>query len=133
MTSTNARRTNGKPGSTAQSVPAVSESKILAQVLWFLGRRPDVRCWRANCGVARALSSDHIIRYGIPGQADISGILSDGRRLEIETKTARRSQSKQQVAFQAMIEKFNGVYIVARSADDALAQLRAKGHCHDSP
>jgi hypothetical protein len=49
----------------------------------------------------------------------LSGILDDGRRIEIEVKTQSGRQSEQQKRFQEMIEKFNGVYILARSVEDA--------------
>ena len=70
-----------------------------------------------------------VVRYGVPGQADLSGILKDGRRLEIETKSARGRQSQQQLAFERMITKFGGVYIVARSVEEALSRLRSLGYC----
>lgn len=104
-----------------------SESEILDQVLSTIGSRTDIRIWRAATGVARF--GETVVRFGIPGQADISGIAPDGRRIEIETKAARGYQSKQQKNFQRMIERFNGVYILARSADEALSQLQARGYC----
>ena len=61
--------------------------------------------------------------------ADLSGILADGRRLEIEVKALYGHQSEEQARYQAMIERFQGIYILARSADDALAQLQARGYC----
>jgi hypothetical protein len=63
--------------------------------------------------------SGRIVKFGTPGAADLSGILEDGRRIEIEVKTATGRQSEQQKRFQAMIEKFNGIYILARSIEDA--------------
>jgi hypothetical protein len=106
-----------------------SESEVLASVLLALGSRTDVRVFRANTGMARY--GDMVVRYGVPGQADITGILPDGRRLEIECKTLVGRLSKQQQAFQRMIERFNGLYLVARSAADALSQLQAAGYCLD--
>jgi hypothetical protein len=58
------------------------------------------------------------VRFGVPGQADISGLLSSGRRVEIEVKSATGRQSPQQRAFEAMISKFGGLYILARSVED---------------
>jgi hypothetical protein len=104
-----------------------SESEILDDVLRTIGSRPDIRVWRAATGVARFGTT--VVRFGIPGQADISGIAPDGRRIEIETKAARGYQSKQQKNFERMITKFGGVYILARSADEALAGLRERGYC----
>ena len=60
-----------------------------------------------------------------PGAGDLSGILADGRRLEIEVK-AQTKQSEDQKAWQAMIERFGGVYILARSAEEAIASVEAK-------
>jgi hypothetical protein len=77
-----------------------------------------VRLWNNPTGVAER--QGRVIRFGIPGQADLSGILRDGRRLEIEVKSARGVQSPEQVSFEAMITKFGGVYILARSVSDAV-------------
>ena len=118
----------------------MSETDILRRILRDLGARPDLRLWRQSSGVGRALHNDAVVRFGIPGCADLSGIITHQRcvfgcqvdlgvRLEIEVKTPTRRQSKQQVAFQAMIEKFGGVYILCRSTEDALTQLRDRGYC----
>lgn len=61
------------------------------------------------------------MQFGTPGAADITGILPDGRRLEIEVKAATGRQSEQQKKYQAMIERFNGVYVLARSVEEAIA------------
>jgi hypothetical protein len=66
-----------------------------------------------------------MVKFGTPGAADLSGLLRDGRRLEVEVKTSKGRQSEQQRKFQAMIERFGGVYILARNADDAEAQVNA--------
>jgi hypothetical protein len=60
----------------------------------------------------------------VPGQADLSGILGDGRRLEVELKTATGKQADQQRKYQAMITERRGVYILARSADEAEKKVR---------
>ena len=115
----------------ARSVPAASdarESEILSQVLREIGSRTDARLWRSNTGVATYGTTK--VRYGLPGSADLTGVLHDSKRIEIEVKSATGRQSAQQLAFQAMIERFNGIYILARSAEDALKQLRNKGYCN---
>lgn len=100
----------------------MSEAAIQQAILAEFGARPDLRIWRANVLVARD-QSGRIIRAGIKGQADISGILADGRRLEIEVKTATGRQSQDQKRWQRMIERFNGLYILARSVEDVRAAL----------
>ena len=64
------------------------------------------------------------VKCGMDGQADITGMMLDGRRLEVETKRRHGGrQSPGQKAFQAMIEASGGVYILAASVDDLLAGL----------
>ena len=132
------------------------ESEIQRAVHERLGARPDARLWRQSTGVgipmsaaqllirvaeharagdygtARALApraleaAQRVIRFGIEGGADLSGILAGGRRLEVEVKSERGRQSEEQVAFQRMIERFGGLYILARSAEEA-EEMLARG------
>lgn len=105
--------------------PKRSESWILYDILQAWGAHPRLRIWRANTGVAQI--EDRSVRFGTPGQADISGLLlPHGQRLEIECKTSTGKQSPAQKSFQAMIEAFGGLYVLARriaDVDAALAQL----------
>ena len=80
-----------------------------------------MRLWRQNVGTMRI--NDRVIKYGQKGMADLSGILPDGRRLEIEVKTPRGRQSDAQKNWQIMIERFGGVYILARSVADVREAL----------
>ena len=57
------------------------------------------------------------------GQADISGIGPRGVRIEIECKTLKGRQQEAQIAFQNMIEKHGGIYIIARDARTACGAL----------
>jgi len=71
------------------------------------------------------------VKFGLKGQADITGMMLDGRRLEVETK--RRTggvQSPDQKAFQAMIEGGGGVYILASSIADLMSGLEKAGRKH---
>jgi len=47
-------------------------------------------------------------------------------RLEIEIKSGQASQTDQQKSWQRMVESLGGIYILARSADDAAKQLELK-------
>jgi len=94
----------------------VTERQVLNAILRKFGTRPDMRLWRANAGAARI--GRRFIRFGVPGQADLSGILRDGRRLEIEVKSPTGRQTPDQRAFQALIERFGGVYVLARAVED---------------
>lgn len=95
----------------------MSETDLVQSILIRFGSRPDMRLWRANVLVARD-QSGRVVKSGVKGQADISGILQGGRRIEIECKTATGRQTPEQIAWQRMIERFGGLYILARSVDD---------------
>lgn len=108
----------------------MTEAEIQAEILRALVGRTDLRVWRNNSGVA--FRGEQKVRFGIPGQGDLSGILllicprtgrRYGIRLEIEVKSESGRQTPEQRAFQAMIERFGGLYILARSADDVLRRL----------
>lgn len=102
------------------------EQEIMNQIMLEVGRRPDVRLWRQNSGVARGLQSDTVIRMGVPGCGDLTGIVTVsgiGIRLEIEVKTQKGRQSEQQIKFGKMVADRGGIYILARSVDDAILQL----------
>ena len=94
----------------------MTEREIQNAILREFATRRDCRLWRANTGVARI--GDRVVRFGVPGQPDLMGILPGGIWLGVEVKSATGRQSPEQIAFQAMIEKFGGVYVLARSAAD---------------
>lgn len=101
----------------------MSETAIVKAILLRLGRDPRVRVWRNNTGAFRDVTG-RLVRYGLPGSADITGIMRrGGRRLEIEAKTETGRQTDQQRAFQRMVETWGGVYILARSDDEAVAAV----------
>jgi len=101
------------------------EKRIQNDILRTFATRRDMRLWRANAGVAR--HGDRVVRYGIKGQADLPGILAGGRRLEIEIK-ATTKQRPEQRAFGEMIQRFGGLYILARSVDDVTKALMDAGY-----
>lgn len=67
------------------------------------------------------------VRGAPDGAADLSGICSDGKRIEIEVKTLVGKQRLEQANFQNMIRSSGGYYFLVRSAEDALQQLKARG------
>lgn len=105
--------------------PPLSEAHILAQTRLALsrlrtpsGQRACV-CWRQAVGSFRHLYSDGIIKIGVEGMADIGGVLSDGRCLQVETKTATGRLREAQIAWREMVISMGGLYVLARSPDDA--------------
>ena len=100
----------------------MKEKELQNVILRAFGTMSRLRIWRANTGVAQI--GKRFVRFGIPGQADLTGILPDGRRLEVEVKSATGRQTRDQKSFQRMIEKFNGVYVLARSVEELRNALR---------
>lgn len=106
------------------------ERNLINEILRYLATRDDVRAWRSNTGAAIDRKG-RMIRFGVPGQADISGILAGGRRLEIEVKIGITKQSKAQKQFQKMIERMGGLYILAYNVELVQAVLRNRSACID--
>lgn len=78
--------------------------------------------WRNNVGVDTSKG----VRYGLAvGSADLIGIAPGGRFLSVEVKTARGRVRPEQQLWLELVRARGGIAIVARSADDAVAQLLA--------
>lgn len=126
----------------------MSEQRVQQEAILALAKIPGVRIWRCNTGVGvgwgefadikRAVMQGRItdaikimsrirpITFGVKGQADVAGIGPGGVRIEIEMKFGRGKQSDQQKKYQQMIERMGGIYIVAKSADEAVMKLKEK-------
>lgn len=113
---TNSKNSSSKLSDTKQ------ESTIQKEILLEFGARQDMRIWRQNTGALKI--DDRFIRFGVPGQADITGLLiPSGRRLEIEVKKLKGAQQESQKNFEKMITKSGGVYITARSVEEVYIKL----------
>ena len=105
----------------------MTEKQIQNSIIREFGTKGWLRIWRANVGVARI--NRRVVRFGVPGQADLSGILYPGVRLEIEVKQQTGRQSQDQKNFQRMVERMGGLYILARSVkevEDAIDIFKRK-------
>lgn len=111
------------------------EAEILRETLLALSALPGVVVWRQNSGLYYTPDGRggwRRVRAAIPGAADITGLIRgdhgdghrSGRRLEIECKTRAGRQSEDQRAFQRVIEDHGGLYVLARSAEEAVAAVR---------
>lgn len=69
------------------------------------------------------LDSARPISFGLPGSADIIGVLVCGKPLAAEAKTGTGRQRKNQQNFQAAWEKRGGIYVVFRSVDELLGMI----------
>ncbi len=104
----------------------MTERQIQTDILMYLAGRKDIASWRSNTGAAiwHGAKASGMVRFGIKGQADITGLIRPtGRFLAIEVKTKTGRQTKDQKRYQAMVTKYGGVYILARSVADVEAGL----------
>ncbi|OOY22505.1 hypothetical protein BMI91_19680 [Thioclava sediminum] len=103
----------------------MKEREIQKRILLALSKEfhPDGIFWTADTGVAKSMDGKRTIRFGIPGQPDIQGVLY-GLWIGIEVKTATGKQRDVQKRFQAAVERAGGIYIVARSPDEAILQIK---------
>lgn len=102
------------------------EADLVNAILLAWGSHPMLRIWRSNTGAA--LQHGRLVRYGVVGAADISGLmLPHGRRLEIECKSDTGKQRLAQQRYEAMITTMGGLYILARSVDDVTTVLSIIG------
>lgn len=96
----------------------MKETDIVKQILIGIGREfPMIRAWRQNTG-ATVNPNGQFVKFGIPGQADISGIMQDGRRLEIEVKRPGGKISDDQFSFKKMIQSHEGLYFLVYSWEE---------------
>ena len=100
----------------------MSETDILKKTLSELCKKYAGRglFYRRNTGAMK--KDEFFIRFGLPGMADIGGILA-GAAFEIEIKTEKGEQSDAQKNWQRAVERAGGIYILTRSADDCLKQV----------
>lgn len=106
-----------------------AHSELVNRVLLKIGSLPYCRVWKNATGAYQD-ERGLWVKYGLPGSADITGILTladgHGVRLEIEIKTGAGRQSEKQVNFEKMIVKMGGLYLVCRHEDEALRFIETK-------
>jgi hypothetical protein len=104
----------------------MTESQLQDEIRLALGRIPGLVLFRNNIGVADMRG--YKVRFGVggPGGADLIGLYL-GRFLAVEIKTPTGRQSEEQKTFQRLVEKNNGIYVVLRSVDDAIAWASSMG------
>jgi len=102
---------------------SAAHEKLVDALLVALSKAGDCRVWRQPTGAA--YRDGKLVRYGVLGSADISGIMRNGKRLEIEVKTGRGVQTERQKAFQSVIANFGGLYLVARDVESVVNLVKS--------
>ena len=96
------------------------ETSLVRECLQCLARR-GIWARRQNTGCLWV--GGRPIYYGILGGGDITGILPDGRRLEIECKQPGNKQSSAQKNFEQVILRNNGAYLLVHSVQELEEKL----------
>lgn len=105
-----------------------AEKTIQWEILSAYGVHPRLRIARVNTGMAYPPHSKRLVKFGVPGTADIVGLIAPtGRMLMVEVKTATGTQSEAQKVMQRIVTAFGGLYVVARSVEDVDAALAPLG------
>lgn len=101
----------------------MTEAQLQDAIRLALGRDPSVTLWRNNIGHA-LMAHGGRVTFGVggPGGADLIGILR-GRFIALEVKTQTGRQSVEQQRFQSLVESKGGIYLLARSVDEAVAMV----------
>lgn len=102
----------------------VSEAQILAEIMARCGARSDCWIWRQNTGAGK-FGDGRFVRYGVPGQADIMGLIYGRPAIPfaIEVKTNIGVLSDKQITWRNKWENSGGLYLLARSADEVVTWL----------
>lgn len=137
---------------TQPSLPGVmTANDLTARLLIEIPREfPGARVWRRNVGkgigldtVKRAVGllragqivaaveilQHRPVAFGVPGEPDIDGIMPIGRygvRVGIEVKVGADRLRDDQMAFRDMLLRAGGIFVLARSVEQAIKDLRAQ-------
>lgn len=91
----------------------------------------DARIFFRDVGVFRTMDGSRVVRMGVAGQADLYVLAPcevTGKILyiEIEVKTEKGRQSKDQKVWEKFIEGMGGLYLVARpsNVDEVIQKIK---------
>lgn len=99
----------------------IEHEKLCDALLFAFGSQRTIRAWGRDVG----FDSVNKIKYGINGECDIQGIVAPyGIHLGIEVKTRKAVLSKDQKIWRNMIISFGGIYIEARSVEEAVIDFK---------
>lgn len=96
-------------------------TELVNETLIELSKINGCRAWKSQSLAGKM--RDRFIHVGVPGLADISGILSFPKHgicvpLFFEIKTGNATQSKEQIAFMNIIRNLDAFYCIVRRKSD---------------
>lgn len=95
---------------------------VTAPVLIAVSCLPGALFYRQNAGTFLTLDGARVVKVTVPGIGDIMGAYC-GWPVAIETKTRKGRMRLTQIDFRVAWIKAGGIYIIARSPEEALAAL----------
>ena len=100
----------------------MTHGDLLNAILLALSAR-GVLAWKNNTG-ALTDRDGRLVRYGLKGSSDILGVIPpSGKALAIEVKVGRDRLRPEQARFGEAFVRHGGIWVVARSVDDALVAV----------
>jgi len=104
---------------------AVSETRLVKEILLALGNESDLIVWRNNTGKL-ADANGRWVTYGLGvGSADIIGVLGPwGRFIALEVKRPGAKQRAEQINWERAVVGQAGFYLVVHSAAEAIGAIR---------
>ena len=114
------------------------ESRIQQEIMLEVSKSPHNLIVRRNVGMFKTMDGLRIVRVGQVGEADTQGILGNQRcpnchfpihplPYAVEVKDESNEQDPDQINWQKNVwERRGGLYVLARSAEDAIKGLGLK-------
>lgn len=101
----------------------MTEAQLTHKIIHALNRIPSVCVWRQNTGAIK-FDNGRFVRFGVKGQADITGIYK-GRRVELEVKLPGKTKTltDNQRAFLESMAQHGAIVAVVTGIDEALEAL----------
>jgi hypothetical protein len=104
----------------------MTKQEIINDILNVLGQLSSLKIWANNQGVKEFKKRN--VRYGVPEQSDITGILPNGRRLDIIVSSRTGHISDEKLSLRSNLTHFKGVCIIAYSVHDVYRELSREGY-----
>lgn len=110
--------------------PVIAERDVKASCIQLL-EQWGLHVIRNNTGLFSKIyknisggTSRNWIHSGLEGSGDLLACTKTGKWLEVEVKGTKGTQRPEQKLRQQHVERFGGIYILARSLDDIIARQR---------
>lgn len=103
----------------------MTEHTTQNQIMRYLAMHDQCRVFRQNTGAAKY--GKHTVRFGVPGQPDLHGIVGPhGRYFGVEVKTDTGRLSKAQQNYRDMMLAMGAVHVTARCVEHVWEVFRVE-------